>query len=240
MNLNEKVIVVTGSSKGLGRELSIALSKMGASIVVNYYHSQKAAMETLEDIKIINKRVIAVKADVSNPKDVLFMYKKILQEFGKVDVLINNAGIGEGHLINNMRVEAWEQTINTNLTGCFLCCKQFSKQMIKQRSGKIINISSRIGELGEKGLSGYCASKAGINSLTKTLAKELARYNIAVNAICPGPISTELNSNTCSVSYSSLFNNKYTISDFINFTVLMASDKIKNVSGQIFQLDSRV
>lgn len=238
VDLRDKVVVVTGSSKGIGRELVLLLAKLNANVIINYFHDNETAMQTLYDVQKFNKAAIAVRADVSNPKDVLLLYKRTLQKFSKVDVLINNAGIGEGHLISNMSVESWDLTINTNLKGCFLCCKQFAKQMIRQKSGKIINISSQLSKTGEKGLSCYCSSKAGINSLTKTLAIELADYNIAVNAICPGRILTALNSEYPPVYQNSLLNN-CNLNDFIHFTTFLISDKIRNVSGQIFYLGSK-
>jgi len=239
INFQGKVIVVTGSSKGLGRELAFELAKLGADVVLNYYCSSEDAIKTINAIQNINKRAIMVRADVGNQEDVQMLYKETMRKFGKVDILVNNAGIGKGQLASNMKIESWDNVINTNLKGCFLCCKQFAKQMMRQNSGKIINISSQMSEAAVKGLSSYSSSKAAINSLTKTLAVEYSDYNIAVNAICPGYIPTTLNSGHPPIN-KSLLDNEYNLQDFINFATFLMSDKLQNVSGQIFNLDSRI
>ena len=244
IDISGKVVVITGASKGIGAALALAFAKEQSYVVINYYHSEKEAIELFNRINKYNNNCLLVKADVTNPKDVSYLYKKKIDTYGKVNVLINNAGICDDNLIQMMSLNQWNRVIETNLTGTFLCSREFSKAMIRQKYGKIINIASLKGQEGCVGQTNYSASKAGVIALTKTLAKELGKYNIAVNAICPGFIVTDLNKNNLlkkriAQDYS-LLSIKSSLSELTDFMIYMISDKFNNISGRIFNIDSRI
>lgn len=242
--LENKVVVITGASRGLGRELAIGFAKENAKVVINYLNSEDCAKELLKEIESYNDNCMIIRADVTNSNDVRNMYQTVIRIYGKVDVLINNAGITSDHFVNIMNATQWNNVINTNLTSVFLCSRCFSKSMIKSNSGKIVNISSIKGQLGSEGQSNYAASKAGVIAFTKSMAKELGKKGISVNAICPGFIVTDLNYKSTSkkeiakrMSAMSLENG---LIDFVNFTLFIASDNMQGVSGQVFNIDSRI
>ena len=184
-----KVILITGASRGIGRNIAETLSKEGNIVIVNYNKSKKEAIE----LKNNYENIILYKADVSKKEQVQKMFEFIIQKFGKVDVLINNAGIYKFNFIQDIEEEEWDEIINTNLKSVFLCSKEAAKNMIKNQNGCIINISSINGIVGAACEVAYCASKAGIDGITKTLAKELGSSNIRVNSIAPGAIDTDMN-----------------------------------------------
>ena len=244
VDVTGKVVVITGSSRGIGRELAKAYAKEKAKVVINYHKSEKQAKELYQEILEYNKDCLLLRADVTNPTAVQQMYQVIVKYSPRVDVLINNAGICDDNKIQNMSFEQWKSVIDVNLTGVFLCCKQFSKIMMEQQSGKIINIASVKGQEGSAEQVNYSSSKAGIISLTKSLARELGEYNIAVNAVCPGFVVTDLNRN---ITYKkeiaekrSLIKSTNAIQDFVNFTIYLSSDQMLGGSGRVFNLDSRI
>jgi len=190
--LKDKVAVVTGASRGIGKAIAVALAEDGASVAVNYATKTAQANEVVDEIKACGGRAIAVKADVSNTKEVELMVGKVLQEFGKVDILVNNAGITRDRSIRKMSESEWRQVIDVNLNGTFNCIRCFLPYL--KKDGRIVNISSVTAERGNFGQANYCASKAAINSLTKTLARELARDGITVNAVAPGFTETDMTS----------------------------------------------
>lgn len=244
VDVSNKVIVITGASKGIGSELAKKFAKENAKVVVNYYHSEDKAQNIFDDISKYNSNCFLIKADVTNPSDVSNMYHEVVSKFGYVDVLINNAGICDDNLIQMMPFEQWKNVIDVNLTGTFLCCREFSKIMIKQKSGKILNIGSLKGQEGNAGQVNYATSKAGIIALTKSLAKELGQYNIAVNTICPGFIVTDLNrhdENKIKIAQNrSLLSIENSLNDLMNYLIYIVSDKFIGVSGRVFNLDSRI
>mgnify|MGYP004670690799 CR=1 FL=1 len=244
IDISGKVVVITGASKGIGAALALAFAKEQAYVVMNYYHSEKEAIELFNKIRKENKNCLLVKGDITNPKDVSNLYKNTIDRFGKVDVLINNAGICDDNLVQMMTLKQWNRVIETNLTGTFLCSREFSKAMIHQKYGKIINIASLKGQEGCVGQANYSASKAGVIALTKTLAKELGKYNIAVNAVCPGFIVTDLNKDNptkrCIAQKYSLLLIDSLLFELIHYTVYMVSDSFNNISGRIFNIDSRI
>jgi len=191
MRLKDKVALVTGGAQGIGREICLAFAKEGADIVIGDVNL-KQAEETRQEIEALGRRAEALELDVADYSKVQNTVNKILDKFKKIDILINNAGVTRDNLILRMSESEWETVIKVNLTGTFNCIKAVSRQMLKQRSGRIINIASIIGLIGNVGQANYSASKAGIIALTKTAAKELASRNINVNAIAPGFIQTQM------------------------------------------------
>ncbi len=191
-DLSGKVALVTGASRGIGKEIALYLGKLGAEVVVNYSSSDDKANEVVETIKTFGNKSYKLKFDVSDEDAVNNSIETIIKESGSIDILINNAGITRDSLLMRMKSSQWDDVINTNLKGVFLCTKYASKFMIKQRSGKIINITSIVGLIGNPGQANYAAAKAGVIGFTKTCAKEFASRGINVNAIAPGFIETEM------------------------------------------------
>ncbi|MFC7372138.1 3-oxoacyl-[acyl-carrier-protein] reductase [Fictibacillus iocasae] len=190
--LNGKVVLVTGASRGIGRSIAIYLAKRGAKVAVNYSGSEQKANEVVSAIKEAGGEAFAVQADVSSADSVNGMVKAVIDTFGSLDVLVNNAGITRDNLMMRMKEEDWDAVMNTNLKGVFLCTKAVTRQMMKQRSGRIINIASIVGVSGNAGQANYVAAKAGVIGLTKTTAKELSSRGITANAVAPGFIETEM------------------------------------------------
>jgi len=187
-----KIAIVTGGSKGIGRDIAITLAEAGLDIVLNYNQSYQAAEEVAKEITAFGRQCLVVQADISKGEDVDKLVKTTLEHFGKIDVLVNNAGITKDNLIMRMKEEDWNIVIDTNLKSVFLTSKAVSRSMMKQRFGRIINITSVVGIMGNPGQANYVAAKAGVIGLTKTLAREFATRNITVNAVAPGFIETDM------------------------------------------------
>jgi len=194
MQLKGKTAVVTGGSRGIGRAIALELASCGANVVVNYTRNSKAADEVVAEIEAMGSSGMAVKADVSIASEVENLVNEVLKTFGSIDILVNNAGITRDNLIIRMTEKEFDEVINTNLKGTFICTKAVSRVMIKQKSGKIINVSSVVGIVGNAGQSNYAAAKAGLIGFTKSMAKELAKRGINVNAVAPGFIQTDMTS----------------------------------------------
>jgi 3-oxoacyl-[acyl-carrier protein] reductase len=192
MVLNGRIAIVTGASRGIGRVIALALAKRGAAVVVNFASNAGAAELVSREIKEIGGRVLTFQADVSAPVEADALIKVANAEFGRVDILVNNAGITRDNLILRMKDEDWDQVLGVNLKGAFNCTRAAARGMLKNRFGRIINISSVVALMGNAGQANYCAAKAGLIGFTKAMAKELGSRNITVNAVAPGFITTEM------------------------------------------------
>lgn len=190
--LKGKSALVTGASRGIGRTIALELGKQGANVAVNYAGNADKAQAVVEELTAFGVEAFKIQADVSNETNVKDMVKEVINQFGGLDILVNNAGVTRDNLLMRMKEEEFDEVINTNLKGVFLCTKAVTRQMMKQRAGRIINVSSIVGVSGNPGQANYVAAKAGVIGLTKTTAKEFASRNILVNAVAPGFISTEM------------------------------------------------
>ncbi|MED3762521.1 3-oxoacyl-[acyl-carrier-protein] reductase [Ureibacillus terrenus] len=243
--LEGKTAVVTGASRGIGRAIALELAKEGANVVVNYSGSKEKAEQVVNEILEMGRKAIAVQANVADNDSVQNLMKKALEEFGSIDILVNNAGITRDNLLMRMKEEEWDEVIQTNLKGVFLCTKAVTRQMMKQRSGRIINIASVVGVTGNAGQANYTAAKAGVIGLTKTAARELASRNILVNAIAPGFITTEMTDalpedvKTSMLSQIPLgkFGKPEQVAKAV---VFLASDDAEYITGQVLHVDGGI
>ena len=192
MNLTGKVALVTGASRGIGQAAAIELAKAGADIIVNFIGNEAVAQETVEAIEALGRKAIKIKANVGDTDDVQAMVDEAHATFGHIDILVNNAGITRDGLLIRMKDSDWDEVLNINLKGVYLVTKAVAKLMVKQRAGRIINMTSVSGVTGNVGQANYAAAKAGVIGFTKTCAKELAARGITVNAIAPGFIETAM------------------------------------------------
>ncbi len=240
---NKKVVLVTGGARGIGRSIVLNMSKNNYDIIINYNQSAVAANDLAKEVKnISDSKIQVVQADVSNESQVQKMFLEISQEFSGVDVLINNAGITKDALSMRMKIEDWDNVINTNLRGSFLCSQAAIKSMMSNRWGRIINISSVIGIHGNLGQSNYSASKSGLIGLTKSMSKELASRNITVNAIAPGFIKTEMVETISEKIQEGILSrismNRFGESEDVAYLVeFLASEKANYITGQVITVD---
>lgn len=190
--LRGKTALVTGASRGIGRDIALTLAEAGADVAVNYAGSEAKAEEVVDKIKAMGRRAFAVQTNVASYKEVEVMVKRVTETFGRLDILVNNAGITRDNLLMRMKESEWDEVIETNLKGVFNGIKAVSRPMMRQRSGRIINLASVVGVAGNAGQANYTAAKAGVIGLTKTAAKELASRGITVNAVAPGFIETDM------------------------------------------------
>ncbi len=240
--LKGKTAVVTGASRGIGRAVALELAEQGANVVVNYSGSEAKAHEVVEAIKEMGGQAIAVRANVGNSEDVQAMMKEALSQFDTIDILVNNAGITRDNLLMRMKEDEWDDVININLKGVFNATKAVTRQMMKQRSGRIINIASIVGVMGNAGQANYVAAKAGVIGLTKSTARELASRHITVNAIAPGFITTDMTDKlTEDIKAEMLkqiplarFGDAKDIAAVVSF---LASEKSAYITGQTIHVD---
>jgi 3-oxoacyl-(acyl-carrier-protein) reductase len=193
--LKDKVSIVTGASRGLGRAIAGELAAHGSKVVVNYYQSKDAAEELVNELKASGAEAIAVHAGVAHPDECQALVETTVKEFGGLDILINNAGVNRDRTIRRMSSEEWQEVIATDLSSVFYCTYAAVPHMIERGAGRIVNMASIVGQMGNLGQSNYAAAKAGIVGFSKSAAQELARYNITVNALCPGFIETDMVTN---------------------------------------------
>lgn len=240
--LKNKIALITGAGRGIGRAIAIALAKEGAEVVINYNGSEERAKEVKQTIEENGGKASIYKCNVSDFTACEAMIKDIVKEYGHLDILVNNAGITKDGLIMKMKEEDFDSVLNVNLKGTFNTIRHSARQMLKQRSGKIINISSVSGILGNVGQANYAASKAGVIGLTKTMARELGSRGITVNAIAPGFVDTEMTEvlsgeireNACKQIILGRFGKP---EDIANTAVFLASDKADYITGQVISVD---
>ena len=238
--LSGKVALVTGASRGIGKSIALSLGALGAEVIVNYSASEASAEEVAKSINNQGGSSYKLKFDVSDEESVNEGINQIIKDSGKIDILINNAGITRDGLLMRMKTSQWDEVLNTNLKGVFLCTKNVSKFMIKQRSGKIINITSIVGLIGNPGQANYAASKAGVIGFTKTCAKEFSSRGIKVNAIAPGFIETEMTENLKTDDLLKMIplgklGSADQIASLVNF--LVSSDASEYITGQTISID---
>ena len=244
MKLEGKIAIVTGAGregKGIGRFVSLALAAEGADIVIADYVPEAAEI-VANEVKSLGRKAIAVQANVANPADCEAIAQKTLDEFGQIDILINNAGITRDALIPRMSEQDWDAVIDTNLKGTFNCTKAVTRTMLKQRSGKIVNVASVMGIIGNPGQANYSASKAGIIGLTKTTAKELGSRGINVNAIAPGFIQTAMTDGLSESVRNTIasqipLNRLGTSEDVARLVLFLCTDDSSYITGQVINVD---
>jgi 3-oxoacyl-[acyl-carrier protein] reductase len=237
-----KTAIVTGASRGIGRAVALKLAQDGFNVVVNYSGSQQRAEAVAKEVEAFGVQSLVVQANVSDADAVKVLVDTTLETFGSIDVLVNNAGITRDNLIMRMKEQDWDDVIDTNLKSVFLCTKAVTRPMMKQRAGRIINVASVVGIVGNAGQANYTASKAGVIGLTKTSAKELAARNILVNAVAPGFIETEMTDAMPEEAKAGMLSQiplaklgkPEDIADVVSF---LASDASRYVTGQVLHID---
>lgn len=240
--LNGKVALVTGAGRGIGREIAMTLAKKGAFVIVNYNGSKERAQETVEEIKKAGGEAASYGCNVADFSACGAMITALVKEYGHIDILVNNAGITKDNLLMKMSEEDFDSVIDVNLKGCFNTMRHLSRQMLKQKGGKIINISSVTGVMGNPGQANYCASKAGIIGLTKSAARELGSRQITVNAVAPGFIETEMTkglSDTIreNMKEQILLKRTGTAKEVADVVAFLASEAANYITGQVISVD---
>ena len=238
----DKCALITGATRGIGKQIAITLAKQGYNIALNYRKENEELENTKKEIEEIGVQVLAVKGDVANFEECENFVKQVIERFGQIDVLVNNAGITKDMLLMRMKKEDFEQVIDTNLVGTFNVTKNVVPYMMKARSGRIINISSVVGISGNAGQTNYSASKAGIIGFTKSLAKEIASRNILVNAVAPGFIETNMTDVLKDDVKQEIAKNiplkrMGTAQDVSNVVKFLASDDSSYITGQVINVD---
>ena len=239
--LKGKSAIITGASRGIGKAIAIKFAKEGANIVINYRNNEEEALK-VEELEQLGVKTLIVKADISDLKQAENLIKQAKKEFGQVDILINNAGITKDNLIIRMKESEFDQVIKINLKGAFNCLKAVTPIMLKQRSGKIVNMSSVVGVIGNPGQVNYCASKAGLIGMTKSLAREIGVRGINVNAIAPGFIDTDMTRVLTEEQKKNILSqiplNKFgNIEDIANTALFLASENSNYITGQVIHID---
>ncbi len=244
MKLKDKIALVTGSSRGIGRAVALAYAEEGAKVVVNYTSNEKAAKEVVEAINEMDSQAIAVKADVAKKPETERLVQAGIDQFGRIDILVNNAGFGRPAMMLKMEEDEWDQVIDIHLKGAFLCSQAAGRHMKEQKSGKIINVSSVAGLVGTVGQINYSAAKGGVLSMTKSMARELARYNVCVNVISLGIVATDMSEKIRSdEKLSEIYMNRILLKRFAEpedispAFVFFASDESNYITGQLLCVD---
>lgn len=240
--MEQKTALITGASRGIGRAIAIELAKEGHNIVINYAGNVEKAEETKADCEALGAKVVLAKGNVAVAEDVKQMFAIATEAFTAVDILVNNAGVTRDQLLMKLSEEDYDMVLDTNLKGAFLCSKEASRAMMKRRWGRIINISSVVGILGQAGQANYCASKAGLIGLTKSTARELASRHITVNAVAPGFIQTDMTEALTQEQKDNISKNiplsrLGTGEDVATMVAFLASDKGSYMTGQVISVD---
>ncbi|MBP8625201.1 MAG: 3-oxoacyl-ACP reductase FabG [Syntrophorhabdaceae bacterium] len=244
MKLEGKNAVVTGGGRGVGRAISLAFAQEGANVVVNYAGNQKAADEVVEMIKGMGRKAVAVKGDVAMEEDATRIIETCVQNFGSIDILVNNAGISKPAMLHKMTVDIWDQVVNVQMRGPWLCIKAASKYFMQQNYGRIVNVTSVAGMVGTIGQINYAAAKGGVVTLTKSAARELAKFNVTCNCISLGIVTTEM---TSTLQNDEKLREIYTKrillgryaepEDVAPAFVFFASDDARYITGQVLPVD---
>lgn len=241
-DFSEKIVLVTGASRGIGRAIALEFGRRGATVIVNYHSSEKPAQAVLQDIQAAGGDGMVYQADVSDADQVDAMIKAVVKTYGQLDVLINNAGTTRDNVIMMLKPDDFDIVINTNLRSAWLCSKAASRTMMRKRTGRIINITSVVGIAGNGGQTNYAASKAGLIGLTKSLAKEVATRGITVNAVAPGFIGTDMTADLdeqvkeTAISHIPL-GRMGEPNEVANAVVFLASDDAAYITGQVLVVD---
>lgn len=238
----KRTAIVTGGSRGIGKAIALRLAKEGYNLVVNYVNGKDGAEAVAKEAETLGVKALVVQADISNAEDVTRLFAEAMAAFGTIDVLVNNAGITRDNLLIRMSEKEFEDVLETNLKGAFLCTKAAAKPMMKQRVGRIINITSVVGIIGNAGQSNYAAAKAGLIGFTKSIAKELATRNITVNAIAPGFIETEMTAVLPEKVRDAFLSGipagrPGKPEDVANAVVFLASESTNYITGQVLNID---
>lgn len=242
MSLQGKTALITGASRGIGKAIALELSRLGANIVLNYAGNQEKAQECAKECEALGIKTVLAQGDVSKSEDVKKIFQIATETFGTVDILVNNAGVTRDGLLMKLSDEDYDAVLDTNLRGAFLCTREATRPMMKSRWGRIINISSVVGVLGQAGQANYCASKAGLIGLTKSVARELASRQITVNAIAPGFIQTDMTDALTPEQKENISKNipltrLGTGEDVAHMVGFLASDMGSYITGQVISVD---
>jgi len=242
MDLSNKVAIVTGSGRGIGKAIALKLAEVGATVVVNDIGDAEPLNGVAEEIRAMNGQSLAIMADVSSASDVASMVETTINTYGKIDILVNNAGIARDQLVMRMSDEDWDKVINVNLKSVFLCTRAVLRNMVKQRWGRIINIASIVGIVGNPGQANYASAKAGIIGLTRTVAKEVASRQITVNALAPGFIDTEM-TQRLTEDWRQELRKRIPLGylgsprDVAEAVAFLASEEARYITGQVLNID---
>lgn len=242
MNLGKKIALITGGSRGIGRAIAIELSKQDYNIVITYINNEDSAKKVIDEVEKNGAEALAVQGDISIEEDVNKIIEIVNERFGAIDVLVNNAGITKDNLLIRMKSEEWDDVINTNLKGVYLCTKAVARGMMKKRYGKIVNIASVVGISGNAGQGNYSASKAGIIGFTKSIAKELGGRGINVNAVAPGFVETDMTEVLSDKIKDEMINmiplkRAGKPEDIANVVAFLCSEKADYITGQVINVD---
>ena len=244
MKLKDKIALVTGSSRGVGRAVALGFAKQGANVVVNYTSNENAANEVVETIQSMGCKAIAVKADVAQKAEAENLVNSAIDTFGRLDILVNNAGFTRPAMMIKMTEDQWDQVVDIHLKGAFLCAQAAGLHMKEQKSGKIINVTSVAGIVGTVGQINYSAAKGGIISMTKSIARELARYNVCANVISLGIVATDMTEKIRSdEKLKEIYMNRILLKRFAEADdiapafVFLASDESNYITGQLLCVD---